>query len=534
MIFKKPYAFLIKHFKLIHLALTLLTIYILRMSYNIYIFLNDYVKNNYTLNSYDGFSDIYVPFLLFFSVIVVIITLILIILLFKDKKKPSKYYEITLIYYLIAIIMLIVAKSVLSSFETSLIEAETARIYRDIAMIFLLPQVPIIIYSSMRALGFNVRKFNFQQDLKDLNITEKDDEEVEISFNYETYKVKRVIRRFFREFKYYIKENKFIFICICSVLIFIFGYLIISNNTKSYNNNYKQNEAFVYKGLVINIKDSIVTNLDYKGDIIDDNYYLVLQAYIENNTSNDIDLKSENLKLKLNNNFLYPVNDKSHYFVDYAGEYYGKTIPKNTKNNYAIVYKLKEEEIKNSYKISIYKGSINKKKEILDTFDYIKLNPVTITDKSVVTTKKVGEEINFNNTNLINTKITINKYTITNQYVYEYQSCITKNDCRTFKDYINISHKENDKILLVLDLNYKIDKDSPFSLKSATSSAFIEKFAKVLYKDDDEKKYSNVVNVTPTRLKNTIILEVDKAISNSEEVFVSFIIRNKEFLIKLK
>ena len=44
-----------------------------------------------------------------------------------------------------------------------------------------------------------------------------------------------------------------------------------------------------------------------------------------------------NIRLELNDEFLYPVNDKSNYFIDYAGEYYGKTIPKNTKNTYSLV-----------------------------------------------------------------------------------------------------------------------------------------------------------------------------------------------------
>ena len=89
MVFKKPYAFLIKHFKAVHLVLALLTIYILQATYNIYAFLNDYVKNKYTINSYTGFSSEYVPFILFFAVTLVVIILFLMVLLFQNKKKKS-------------------------------------------------------------------------------------------------------------------------------------------------------------------------------------------------------------------------------------------------------------------------------------------------------------------------------------------------------------------------------------------------------------------------------------------------------------
>lgn len=535
MVFKKPYAFLIKHFKAVHLVLALLTIYILQASYNIYAFLNDYVKNKYTINSYTGFSSEYVPFILFFAVTLVVIILFLMVLLFQNKKKKSKEYQFALIYYLFSIIILFVAKSILSTFETDLIAAETARIYRDFSLIYILFQIPFIIVFLIRTLGFNIKKFDFEKDLKDLEITSEDSEEFEISFNYEPFKIKRVIRRFIREFNYYVKENKFIFVCILITTVTIFGYLIFSNLSKDYNNTYQQNKSFIYKGLVINIKDSIVTNLDYKGDIIDNYYYLVLQTYIENNTSNDIDLKSKNIRLELNNEFLYPVNDKSNYFIDYAGEYYGKTIPKNTKNTYSLVYKINKEDIKNKYRINIYKGSITEKNKIYDTYDFIKINPILIDDVSVVTKKKINDEIVFSDSNLLNTKLTIKKYSITNQYVYDYQVCITDNDCRLFKDYINVSYKDNNKTLLVLDYSYQIDKNSSFALKGSSFSNFVETFAKVLYKNNaNEYQYSMVKNVTPSRLNNTVVLEVDDYIMDSQEVSLSFKIRNKEYLVVLK
>lgn len=535
MVFKKPYAFLIKYFKIVHLVLTILSIYVLKSTYNIYIFLNDYVKNKYTINSYTGFSSEYVPLVLFLAVILIVGILLLMVLLFKNKKKPSKEYSLALIYYLLSIIILIVAKSILSTFETDLIGAETARIYRDFSLIYIIFQIPFIIIFFIRMLGFNVKKFDFENDLKDLEITEEDSEEFEISINYESYKIKRIFRRFFREFKYYIKENKFIFGCIMIVILIVFGYLIFSNNTKNYNNSYKQENTFTYNGLSINIKDSIITNLDYNGKIIDDYYYLVLQTYIENNTNNDIDLKSKNIKLELNGKNLYPLNDKSNYFIDYAGEYYGKTIPRNTKHTYSLVYQITKNDIYNKYKLSIYKGSITEKGKVYDTYNYIQIHPILIDNTSLVTKKNVNEELVFSDSNLLNTKLTIKKYNITNQYIYDYQVCITETDCRLFKDYINVSYKDYNKTLLALDYNYSIDKTSAFALKGKSFSTFIETFGKVLYKNiAGEYQYSNIKNVTPSKLKNTIVLEVDDYILNSEEVALSFIIRNKEYLVTLK
>ena len=533
MIFRKPYAFLIKNFKIIHVILTILTVYLFTKSYNIYAFFNEYVSNKYTISSYISFSENYISILLYLAIICTISILILIIFLFKSKKKPSKFYEVSLIYYLILLVLFIITKNILISFETSVIESEMARIYRDVSLIVLIPQAPIILAFFVRALGFNIKKFDFEKDIKDLNITDTDNEEVELSLNYETYKYTRVIRRFIREFIYYIKENLFMFLCICIISIIAIIILVITGN-KNYNDNYKQNQNFIYNNLIINIKDSIITNLDYKGDKIDDNYYLVLQTLIENPTNADIEFKTEDLKLKIGNKSLYPNNDKSVYFLDYGKEFYDNKIKKNSKMVYTIVYTLNEEEIKKSYNISIYKGSINDKKDILATYNIIKVNPVKIVEKSIVSNNKIGDNVIFSDSNVLNTKVLLKSYMITNKYSYDYEVCITKNDCRKFKEHVNVSYQNNEKTLLVLDIDCKIDKKSPFYLTSSRPVSFLEKFGKIVYKDGNADKYSSLINVTPENLKDKYIFEIDKYVENSEDFKFSFIIRNKEYLINLK
>ena len=72
-------------------------------------------------------------------------------------------------------------------------------------------------------------------------------------------------------------------------------------------------------------------------------------------------------------------------------------------------------------------------------------------------------------------------------------------------------------------------------INSENFSNFVETFAKVLYKNNaNEYQYSMVKNVTPSRLNNTVVLEVDDYIMDSQEVSLSFKIRNKEYLVILK
>jgi hypothetical protein len=124
-----------------------------------------------------------------------------------------------------------------------------------------IPQFAFIIVSGTRTLGFNVKQFNFQNDVDDLKVSSNDNEEVEINIGLDTYKTKRNFRRFIREFKYYVLENKLIVSIIFLVLVGLFIKNVVTNST-SYNKTYGVGDTFTYKNLQLTINDSIITNLD--------------------------------------------------------------------------------------------------------------------------------------------------------------------------------------------------------------------------------------------------------------------------------
>ena len=533
MILKKPYGFLIKHFKLVHIVITLLLIFVTYKCFSIYSFLNDYINNKYTVSATGGFGSTYVPFILFIVVLFIIVIYLLIASLFKNKKKPSKYYEFSSLYFIILFILLFVVRTILVGMEDTLIEAKLARIYRDISLMTLLPIFPVILISFVRALGFNVKKFDFEKELKEIKLEEEDSEEVEITFNYEGYKIIRILRRFIREFKYYFKENKYIVITICSIVILIFGYLIVSNISKDYDNYYKEDNLFYYNGLNIKVIDSIVTNLDYKGDIIDNSYYIVLQTYIENTSNIKVDFKYDNFKLILNDNYLYPENNIGNYFVDYGVPLYGSSISKSSNGIYTLIYKIDKKDIKSSYKLSLYKGTVSTKEGPLDTFNYIKINPVLVDSRSIVGNYEVGDKVDLSDSNMLNTSIKVNSVDINTKYEYDYQVCLSTEDCRQFKDYISSSN--SNKTLLIMKTDYKLDKSSPYKNTSSSFSTFLSNFGRIRYlNSNNEYEYSELVNVTPTKLKNTFVFEVNNNFTSSEEVYLSITVRNKEYLVCLK
>jgi len=533
MILKKPYAFLIKYFKLINLVLATLAIYIAYKTYNIINFFNDYVSHDYSGNFYSGFSNAYISSFMYFMIILIVIGTIVICALFIYKKKPVKAYISSIIYYITLLILLNILKNLMVTLETDVITAEAARIYRDLSLISIVPQIFFILLFLLRGFGVNLGKFNFDNDLKELQITEQDSEEVEITFKSDRLKIGRNLRKFIREFGYYIKENKFIFIIICIIAIVAITFGIYKSIPEVIDMNYKQGEIFVIGNLKYKIEDSIITNIDYKGDSLGDVNYIVTKLYIENASNEDINLDYNNFRLEVNDNYLYPIVDKGLYFIDYAVNYYGKTIKANSKNTYSLVYKIKNTEIKDSYQIKIENGTSIQNKLQISKYNYVRITPIKITEVSLLGNYNLKEIISFENTNLGNSKITLSNPIITKKYLYDYEYCSNK-ICNTYKDVININYTKNDKVLIVMDYDYTIDKDIPFYKYSSSINGFVESFIKIRYKENTEVKYSTISNVTPNNLKNKIVIETTNKIVDSEDVKISIIIRNKEYLINLK
>ena len=117
--------------------------------------------------------------------------------------------------------------------------------------------------------------------MEDLDIAEEDEEEVEITFGENTYKVKRWFRKHFREFKYYVKENKYFFWTFVGITLIILIFVLYLN-IFVYGKKYKESELFNIDGVVFSVKESLVTNVSYNGNII--NYKII----------NIINMKSSN------------------------------------------------------------------------------------------------------------------------------------------------------------------------------------------------------------------------------------------------
>ena len=100
MILRKPYAFLIKNFKKIHLILTILMIYITYKCNHILAFFNEYIEER--VYEYTGKLAIsYINIYMYIIIILIIIVVVSILILMRQKKKPIFLYLFMIIFYLV-------------------------------------------------------------------------------------------------------------------------------------------------------------------------------------------------------------------------------------------------------------------------------------------------------------------------------------------------------------------------------------------------------------------------------------------------
>lgn len=529
MILRKPYAFLIKNFKKIHLILTFLLVYLAIKIYGIVKFFSEYASSGY-YNVVSNIAGSHINIFMYIAVILILAAGIFIYMLMYNKKKNTKYYMALIIYYIIVFIMLSVSFGIFSSLEKASADVQMARIYRDVSLMISLPQYFFILYTFLRGCGFNLKQFNFQLDLKELEIEASDAEEVELTVGIETYKAKRSIRRFIREFSYYIKENTFIFICIISIVGLVIGTSIFMN-LNVYHKVYKENKVIPYKTFNIKVNKSYLTNKDYSGKVILNNkYYLVLNVNILNRSTINNKIKLTDFRLKINNDNIYPTKNKMEYFVDLGTPYKEDKIKANSNDNYLLIYELDSNQIRKNYII-----------KILDSIDYtvgdlktkykdvkvIPQNLENITDKKEAS---INEEVSLNNSITKNSKLKITNYDIQNTYKYNYDFCV-ENECKVSTNIITPDYtKASNSSLIILDYEFSLDENS--SIKNI--NFFFEQYAKIRVTNNDNQTVYDTKNLTTSEIKDKIVLQTDSSIKTADKIDLVLDIRNTEYIINLK
>lgn len=527
MILKKPYAFLIKKFRIIHLILTGMIFYLLFRTYNLYDFFSRYVTNVYdTLG--DAVPSNYITVFMFLVSIVIIVFSLAMYLLMHKKEKPKNLYIALSTYYILFFIGIILYFLLFKSMESAQLTIRNAMVIRDLTLIVMLPQIVLLVLSLIRGVGFDIKKFNFSKDLKELDIAKEDNEEFEFVLGVDSYKYFRFARRRLREFKYYVLENKFMFTILMSLTCAVLLIITILNFTV-YNRTYNKNQKIHANNLTLEVRNSYLTDVDYKGEVISEGkYFLVINIDFTNDSGTSTVLNLQNYVLETKSGKMYPTLTRNSHFVDFGPGYAKEKIENGKSANYILVYEFDKSDVANKYTFKIideieYKaGTMNakEKKVALKPLSYLEIE-----DKG---SYKPTELITMYDTILEDTSFIANSYEFTNKVTYKYEACIRAN-CRNVTDVVTADVAKSKK-LLVLKGNLTLDSASSFAKNGKSKMSFFEAFAQIRYDD----KIAPLEDATPKSISEQYILQVDEKAAEAKTVELIFTIRNKKYTLKLK
>ncbi|MBE6155354.1 MAG: hypothetical protein E7164_01195 [Firmicutes bacterium] len=536
MILKKPYAFLIKYYRIIHLALAFLLAYGALRLKDVVGFFNEYVGNGYTTTVVSNLENLYTPISLFIVILCIMAFAAAILVLLSHKKKKTAFYVIMEIYYLVILLGLSYVRTVLIGFETELIASTLARSLRDVLTIVYIPQFVFILFILLRTIGFNVKKFSFKDEIKEMGEDHLDSEEFEVSFDFDAHIIKQKVNRFFREMFYYIKENRFIVLCIVSVVAILTGYYSFNNIQTNYDTTYKAGTKFTYNQVEVTFEDAIISNLNYRGKKISDKYYVVIKTIISNDSGSTIPLDFNNFRLHVGGKIIMPNIKMASEFIDYAPDSVPVSIAHKSTKTFALVYEIEKKQIRKNIKLKIYNGSVYNDGKYNDRNIFVKINPLLIPEMSIVGNYSINQSISLDDTYIGYTKLTINNYTIEKKYIYLYEACTSSGQCQNYSGAVTVpitSERYKNKIL-VLPVEYKHDPNTLYGRSYTSLQLFAENFVNIQYKIGDSTYSDKSINVTPQQVTNFMAFEVPAEIEDASIIQAVITVRNKRYFVNLK
>ena len=503
MVFKKPYAFLIKYFKVIHLVLTFFSIYLIIRVNSIMGFFNNFIGNS--VNKLDAVNYISNWYIL--VIILSILICLIIFVLMKYKKKPSLLYVILIAIYLAIGLVLGYANSGLEAIYSSILSMKDLLLYRDIFKILLLFQYISFVFILVRALGFDIKKFNFDSDKEGFEIVEEDAEEIELTLK-DTNKYERKIRRRLRELRYYYFENKLYIdtILIIVVVVFLSGFFV---QKEFINKVYSENEYFSTDYFTLAVTNSYVSNKSYDNKKITDTdtSFVIVRLNVRNN--NEIrELNNGQLLLYVGNNTYTSKLMYAKNFNDLGNVYTGSKI--SGQRTYIFIF-----NVENSYlKEDMYFVYGNDKK--------VRLKPLDLDVVNEDLTYKLGEAIDLSNSLVGNGSFNIKSYDFGEKFNYSYTYEVMG---QAYEGNITIKSVNKTILHMVIESNYISEFDD---------YALLDTYGVLRYKIGDVEYSSNFENKTPGSYNEGLYLSVNKEVEQADSIWFDIILRNKHYIYKIK
>lgn len=536
MILKKPYAFLVKHFRIIHGALFLGALLIFMHFKSISQFFDTYVDDDLKYSGIDTLTTQYANWTTYLLIVLVITLFGVIFSLLIHKKKPKVFYIIGLVNYIISFIALFLLSEFFYGLQFSIPDLRFTMIIKDLLYVYTMLQIPLLFVLFIRTVGFDLKRFDFKKDLLDLGIEEEDNEEYILDFTLDSEEIKARLRKRFRYIKYFYLENKLIFYAAGAFVLaatLLLGFYKIITMEKIYS----EGEVFSITGLKAEVLESYKTNTDAKGEALSNNYfYLIIKMRFTNTSNYETTIYKDNVLVSYDGlESIVPTNKMEKKLNEFGINYYSQKLQPKETRDFVLVYEIKNEYYNSNLRLKyLWNGKV-----INGKFEYeyrtVRLKPKTFSsEEKKIDTKNLGEYITFTGSPLGDTKLRVNNISIADTFYFSVVKCV---DTKCSSSLKAIKANQNSKFDMTL---MRIDFDTIYDYETLgngyVNSEIISKYGRIRFTYQG-KEYNNrlaLTNVTPYSTGKYIFIEVRDKLKNADKIFLDIVIRGKVYTIVIK
>ena len=509
MIIRKPYAFLIKNFKKIHVVLLIASLFVLYKIIDVSNFVRDYM-NYGTYDAYSNPISKHITLILLLFIFILMVGTASLIFLLRYKKKPWKVYLIPFIEYTAMFFILRMIKSFFLGYTYS-VETTDLKMSRDLLFIFQIFQLPAIAIYAMRVFGLDINKFNFNSDKEFFELSEKDREEIEISLSVDQNSFIRLFKRLIRNLGYFYTEHKRICNVIGIIIAVIMGYnafkfVFITNRVYSQGHNYNVN------GYTFKVNNSYFTDKGLNGEVLSPkSNFVVLDITVTNNSSpRKINLDRFHLK---NGSYDYITTRKVYEkeFSDFGKTYDSvKEMKRGETFNFIIIYKVEKKLRKGGFVLYYQEGN------------YLRKIKLKVKDVSKITTEgtyKIGDDFTFTINNNEET-ISFDDYKIDDKTTITYNKCNVDGCTLYYKKYQSPMDKT------ILKLNF-----SSYNFEYKDIVDFSSEYGKIVYVDNEsiESEIEFKIPFNDQTSGKTLYVLVPRDFEDAKSIKFIYTIRNKQY-----
>ena len=530
MVFRKPFAFIIRHFKAFHVVIFLTSLFIMYNANQVRSLVRSLISQG--AFTYVG-AENYAKSPVYIIALIGLTAVGLIYWLFSVRKKDLKFYTFLLIYYIFSVggfYYLFDKLVVLSQKEVTMDELN---LIRDVSTMILLVSLPVIVMSFIRSIGLNIKQFNFSKDIKELEITDKDSEEFEILIGQNNYKYLRKIRKTIREAKYVILEHIF-FISISAGILLLIGTIGFSYKYYKDHKSIGVQEITTVNGVYYAVNNTYITARNLNGKQLKPNYKYVILNISMKNMSNVKKLYDLNIFSLQTGRLIYkPISFYQEEFKD-LGMYIqnGTEIPTDSFLSGLLIFEIPITMNVTNYSLKIFRDYRITDEDFFVNYEKFAANGYILDEEKKEETLNIGTSYNSSIYKDNKVEFTINKAYLSDSYNEKYIICETEDKCNT-KTYLIKPEDLTNSTILVVEYSGSINSDAKYYQSIKDMDEFFNSFTYVEYTVGVDK-YQSTKNVLYKGLNGKAFIIIDRKATKASSIDLVFSFRNSTIKVPIK